>query len=243
MIIRLINVAVPQAVKDEISSLLAGESINVQFEDTVGLRSSAIVNESLVGEALGNVKVHCEASRLNKGYFVRDIASGVVNSEHNIVNNNGMRLARDVIQYTEQDIERVVRSALEISGAHKLLLVTKSNTLITSRVWQRITAEVAADYSAEVDFAEVDDFILYYNIFLDKYPLVIADSFIGDILKSLLSRLGEIHSSFFAGESESYYITDGSMPGVLISIYEYIKEKDNNAAKIIEKYVNSHIKN
>lgn len=239
MKIKLVNVPITDAIKNAIQEISAKTEKEIIFEDSIEIGKESIVNVNLIGEALKIAKVHAEVSvTKDSGYFVRDIASGVVNSEHNIIADNGMRIARDLIKYSEQDIERTVRGAIERAGAKRVLLVTKSNILITAKVFQRISSEVAVDYGAQVDFVEIEDFILFYNEYLKKYPLIIADSLIGDILSGILLRLGEIKGSYYVGESESFYTSDSSTKSTAIAIYELIKESDIELADEFKPYLN-----
>lgn len=238
MKIKLVNVPVRDAIKDAIREISAKTGKELFFEDSIEIGKESIVNVNLIGEALKIAKVHAEVSvTKDNGYFVRDIASGVVNSEHNIIADNGMRIARDLIKYSEQDIERTVRGAIERAGVKKVLLVTKSNILITAKVFQRISSEVAVDYGAQVDFAELEDFILFYNEYLKKYSLIIADSLIGDILNGILLRLGEIKGSYYIGESESFYTSDSSAKSTAIAIYELLREADMELAEEFKPYL------
>ncbi len=238
MKIRLVNVPVADSIREAVKEISEKLGKEIIFEDSIEIGKESIVNVNLIGEALKIAKVHSEVSvTKDNGYFVRDIAGGVVNSEHNIIADNGMRIARDLIKYSEQDIERIVRGAIERSNAKKILLVVKSNILITAKVFKRICGEVAVDYGAQVDFAEVEDFILFYNEYLKKYSLIIADSFIGDILNGILLRLGEIKSCYYIGESEAFYTSDSSTQSTAVAIYELLKESDSELAEEFKPYL------
>ena len=240
MKICLINVSLTGTLRDDLERMAREYGSELEFEDVLGYRDGALINTSLTQEALKVAKVHAEVSRLTSSYLVRDIASGIVSSEHNIVEDKGMRIARDLIKYSELDIERVVRSGLEVSRASRALVVTKSNVLITSRVWQRLSAEVGADYNARVDFVEIDDFILGYNLYIEKYPLILVDSLFGDIVSNILTKLGEVKEVFFTGESESFYTTDGSERQTALAIYEILKEKYPEFTEHIKGYFDKY---
>ena len=242
MKIELINVSLPTSFRDEVQSLAKGYGTDIAFEDVLGYRDSVLLNASLVGDAFKVAKVHAEIARLEKGgYFVRDIASGVVGSTHDIVEDKGMRYARDLIKYSEHDIEKIVRTGLEVSGAKHVLVITKSNVLITSRIWQRISAEVAVDYEASVDFVEIEDFILGFNLYTEKYGLILADSLLGDILKNFLVSLGEVKCTFYASDMEAFYTTNGSLSESALAIYEIIKEKNSDFAAYAKEYFDKFI--
>ena len=122
-----------------------------------------------------------------------------------------------------------------------MLVITKDNILITSRIWQRIATEVAVDYGASVDAVDIEDFMLGFNIYIEKYGLILADSLLGDILKNFLYKLGEIKSTFYMGECEEFYTTDGSTNETALAIYEMIKEQEPQLAEKMRSYFDTFV--
>ena len=242
MKIDLINVSLIDSFRSDIDRMAKEFGTEVVFEDVLGYRDGVLLNSSLVNDAFKVAKVHAEVCRLKNCYFVRDIASGIVDSIHDIVEDKGMRFARDLIKYSEHDIEKIVRTGLEVSNTKHVLVITKANVLITSRIWQRIASEVAVDYGASVEFVELEDFMLGFNIYTKKYGLILADSLFGDVVKNFLEKLNLINSTFYASDTEAFYTTNGSMNESALAIYEIIKEREPEFANHVKTYFDNFLK-
>ena len=87
---------------------------------------------------------------------VRELISGIYFGEHKTVEENGEKVATDVMYYAEHEIERIGRIGFEtaMKRRKKLTCVDKANVLDVSRLWRAVMHRLQAEYP-EVEYSEM----------------------------------------------------------------------------------------
>jgi 3-isopropylmalate dehydrogenase len=81
--------------------------------------------------------------------IVRELTGGIYFGDRTESSGEpGARTALDTLPYAEHEIARIVRLAFELAGTRRRAVtsVDKANVLATSRLWRRVTDEVAVGY-------------------------------------------------------------------------------------------------
>jgi 3-isopropylmalate dehydrogenase len=89
-------------------------------------------------------------------------------------------------------VRRCVRYAAELaaSRSNRLTLVHKTNVLThAGGLWQRVTAEVAAEHDVELSYAHVDAACLYLVADPARFDVIVTDNLFGDIISDLGAAL------------------------------------------------------
>ncbi|HEU5418172.1 MAG TPA: 3-isopropylmalate dehydrogenase [Streptosporangiaceae bacterium] len=93
---------------------------------------------------------------------------------------------------TRAGVRRCVRYAAELaaSRAGRLTLVHKTNVLThAGDLWQRVSAEVAAEQGVELSYAHVDAACLWLVDDPSRFDVIVTDNLFGDILSDLGAAL------------------------------------------------------
>ncbi len=118
--------------------------------------------------------------------FVRELTGGLYFGERTEAGSQpGSRVARDVLPYSEAEIERVVRLAFELARGRrrKVTSVDKANVLATSRLWRRVAEEVHADFAdVELEHRLVDACAMQIVRGPAGFDVLVTENLFGDIL-------------------------------------------------------------
>ena len=116
------------------------------------------------------------------------------------------RRAVDSMDYSEREIERIVRVGFEIALTRrkKLTSVDKANVLESSRLWRQVATEVAADYpDVELDHMLVDACAMRLIQRPAYFDVIVTENTFGDILTDeasmLAGSMGMLPSASLAG--------------------------------------------
>ena len=116
------------------------------------------------------------------------------------------RRAVDTMDYSEQEIERIVRVGFEIAltRGKKLTSVDKANVLESSRLWRQIATEVSADYpDVELEHMLVDACAMRLIQQPAYFDVVVTGNMFGDIITDeasmLAGSMGMLPSASLAG--------------------------------------------
>lgn len=116
------------------------------------------------------------------------------------------RRAVDTMDYSEPEIERIVRVGFEIARTrrNKLTSVDKANVLETSRLWREVATEVAADYpDVELDHMLVDACSMRLIQRPSYFDVIVTENTFGDIITDeasmLAGSMGMLPSASLAG--------------------------------------------
>lgn len=149
---------------------------------------------------------------------VRELTGGIYFGEHTLEE----RQARDISEYSYEEIERIVRKAFQIAQGRrkKVTSIDKQNVLATSKLWRQVAYAVAKDFpDVTLEHQLVDSAAMLMITNPAKFDVVVTENLFGDILSdesSVLSgTLGVMPSaSHSAGGPSLYEPIHGSAPDI-----------------------------
>ena len=153
---------------------------------------------------------------------VRELISGIYFGEHKTVEQNGEKVATDVMLYAEHEIERIGRIAFEtaMKRRKKVTCVDKANVLDSSRLWRAVLHRVKEDYP-QVEYGEmfVDNASMQLVKDPSQFDVIVTGNMFGDILSDeasmLTGTIGMIPSSSLGdGTRGMYEPIHGSAPDI-----------------------------
>ncbi len=153
---------------------------------------------------------------------VRELISGIYFGEHKTVEENGEKVATDVMLYAEHEIERIGRIAFEtaMKRRKKVTCVDKANVLDTSRLWRAVLHRIKEEYP-EVEYGEmfVDNASMQLVKDPSQFDVIVTGNMFGDILSDeasmLTGTIGMIPSSSLGdGTRGMYEPIHGSAPDI-----------------------------
>lgn len=154
--------------------------------------------------------------------IVRELTGGLYFGKRETKEVDGVLTATDSLSYNENEIRRIAKRAFEIAMKRrkKVTEVDKANVLDSSRLWRKITAEVAAEYPE----------ITYENMLVDncamqlvrdpkQFDVILTENMFGDILSDEASMtagsIGMLPSASLNETSFGLYEpTHGSAPDI-----------------------------
>jgi 3-isopropylmalate dehydrogenase len=148
--------------------------------------------------------------------IVRELTGGIYFGERTEATQAaGGRSARDTLPYAEAEIARIVRLAFETARGRrrKVTQVDKANVLATSRLWRRVTDEVAREYpDVELEHRLVDSCAMLLVTRPASFDVIVTENLFGDILSDeaavLTGSLGMLASASL-GERRTAHGTFG----------------------------------
>ena len=153
---------------------------------------------------------------------VRELIGGIYFGEHKTVEQNGEKVASDVMVYSEHEIERIGRIAFESARKRrkKVTCIDKANVLDSSRLWRAVLARVRRDYP-EVEYGEmfVDNAAMQLVKDPSQFDVIVTGNMFGDILSDeasmITGSIGMIPSSSLGdGTRGMYEPIHGSAPDI-----------------------------
>ena len=135
---------------------------------------------------------------------------------------NGIERAVDTLVYTDEEIRRVVRMAFELAGQRrkKVTSVDKANVLESSRLWRKVTAEVAVEFpDVELENMLVDTAAMRLVASPANLDVLVTENMFGDILTDeasvLTGSMGMLPSaSLGADDAGLFEPIHGSAPDI-----------------------------
>ncbi len=130
---------------------------------------------------------------------------------------------RDQMDYSEYEVERVVRWAFEAAARRpkaRVHSVDKANVLETSRLWREVTHRVAAGYpQVEACDMLVDNCAMQLVANPGQFDVLVTENTFGDILSDeasmLTGSLGMLASASLGGDGAALYEpSHGSAPDI-----------------------------
>lgn len=138
---------------------------------------------------------------------VRELTGGIYFGDHILEERN----ARDINDYSYEEVERIIRKAFEIARNRRKIVtsIDKQNVLATSKLWRKVAEEVAQDFP---------DVTLEHQL-VDSAAMLMITNPVGDILSdesSVLSgTLGVMPSASHSENGPSLYEPiHGSAPDI-----------------------------
>jgi len=125
--------------------------------------------------------------------IVRELTGGIYFGDRTeAVGEPGARSALDTMSYAEHEIARIVRLAFELARTRRreLTSVDKANVLATSRLWRRVTEEVAVEFpDVELSHQLVDSCAMFLIRNPAAFDVIVTENLFGDILSDEASVL------------------------------------------------------
>ena len=149
---------------------------------------------------------------------VRELTGGIYFGEHILEE----KKARDINDYSYEEVERIIRNAFEIARSRRKILtsIDKQNVLATSKLWRRVADEVAKDFPDVIlEHQLVDSAAMLMITHPAKFDVIVTENLFGDILSdesSVLSgTLGVMPSASHSEDGPSLYEPiHGSAPDI-----------------------------
>ena len=149
---------------------------------------------------------------------VRELTGGIYFGDHILEE----RKARDINDYSYEEVERIIRKAFEIARSRRKILtsIDKQNVLATSELWRRVAEEVAKDFPDVIlEHQLVDSAAMLMITNPAKFDVIVTENLFGDILSdesSVLSgTLGVMPSASHSENGPSLYEPiHGSAPDI-----------------------------
>ena len=120
--------------------------------------------------------------------IVRELTGGLYYGDRGSRRDRTGVRAFDTLVYTDAEVERIVRLAFDLARRRRRRVAEfdKSNVLETSRLWRRVTAEVASEYDdVGVELYYVDNGFLQFVRDPARFDVVVTENTFGDLLSDL----------------------------------------------------------
>ena len=149
---------------------------------------------------------------------VRELTGGIYFGDHILEEQK----ARDINDYSYEEVERIIRKAFEIARSRRKILtsIDKQNVLATSKLWRKVAEEVAQDFpDVTLEHQLVDSAAMLMITNPAKFDVIVTENLFGDILSdesSVLSgTLGVMPSASHSENGPSLYEPiHGSAPDI-----------------------------
>jgi 3-isopropylmalate dehydrogenase len=154
--------------------------------------------------------------------IIRELVGGLYFGDKTLgIDENGQRYATETLEYTEFQIERILRVALETAQKRKGVLhnIHKSNVLKSSVLWNEILNEISPEYAdVKVINMLVDAAATYLCLNPGQFDVMVMENMMGDILSDqgggILGSLGLMPSACIGPNKAYYEPSHGSAPDI-----------------------------
>nr|WP_317449702.1 3-isopropylmalate dehydrogenase [uncultured Sellimonas sp.] len=165
-------------------------------------------------------------SELTKGGFdfmiMRELTGGLYFGERKTEEKDGVMTAMDTLSYNENEIRRIAKRAFDIAEkrSRKVTSVDKANVLDSSRLWRKVTEEVAVEYpDVTLEHMLVDNCAMQIVKNPKQFDVILTENMFGDILSDEASMVtGSIGMLASASLNDSkfglYEPSGGSAPDI-----------------------------
>ena len=149
---------------------------------------------------------------------VRELTGGIYFGDHILEE----RKARDINDYSYEEVERIIRKAFEIARNRRKIVtsIDKQNVLATSKLWRKVAEKVSQDFpDVTLEHQLVDSAAMLMITNPAKFDVIVTENLFGDILSdesSILSgTLGVMPSASHSEKGPSLYEPiHGSAPDI-----------------------------
>lgn len=124
--------------------------------------------------------------------IMRELTGGLYFGKRSTQVENGVTVARDELTYSEDEIRRIAKRGFDIAmkRGKKVTSVDKANVLDSSRLWRKVTEEVAADYpEVKLEHMLVDNCAMQLVKDPAQFDVVLTENMFGDILSDEASMI------------------------------------------------------
>lgn len=173
------------------------------------LREASPLKESIVDKGIDFV-------------VVRELTGGIYFGKHETQEVNGEKVASDHMTYSESEIRRIAKVAFDTAMLRnkKVCSIDKANVLDNSRLWRKVTEEVAKEYpEVTLTHMYVDNAAMQLCKDPSQFDVILTGNMFGDILSDeasmITGTIGTIGSSSL-GETTlgMYEPIHGSAPDI-----------------------------
>ena len=173
------------------------------------LRAACPLREEIIGDGFDMI-------------IVRELTGGLYFGDRYTKEIDGKQTAVDTLSYNEEEIRRIARRAFQIAAKRrkKVTSVDKANVLDSSRLWRKITAEVAEEYpEITLENMLVDNCAMQLVHNPGQFDVILTENMFGDILSDEASMVtGSIGMLSSASLNETsfglYEPSHGSAPDI-----------------------------
>lgn len=162
---------------------------------------------------------------MNKGIdfvVVRELTGGIYFGKHETEEIEGQKVARDIMEYSESEIKRIAKVAFDTAMLRnkKVISVDKANVLDSSRLWRKVSEEVAKEYpEVTLSHMYVDNAAMQLCKDPSQFDTILTENMFGDILSDeasmITGTIGTIPSSSLGeGTLGMYEPIHGSAPDI-----------------------------
>ena len=123
---------------------------------------------------------------------VRELTGGLYFGDKKTETVDGVVTATDTLVYNEEEIRRIAKTGFETAMKRRknLISVDKANVLDSSRLWQKVVAEVAKDYpEVQVKNMLVDNCAMQLVRNPKQFDVILTENTFGDILSDEASMI------------------------------------------------------
>lgn len=153
---------------------------------------------------------------------VRELTGGIYFGKHESEEINGQIVARDIMEYSESEIRRIAKVAFDTAMLRnkKVISVDKANVLDSSRLWRKVSEEVAKEYpEVSLSHMYVDNAAMQLCKDPSQFDTILTENMFGDILSDeasmITGTIGTIPSSSLGeGTLGMYEPIHGSAPDI-----------------------------
>ena len=154
--------------------------------------------------------------------IIRELVGGLYFGDKETgINEDGRRYVKETLEYTEDQIKRIMKVAFETAQKRKKVLhnIHKSNVLKSSVLWNEVCGEVGQDYpDVKVIHILVDAAATYLCLNPGQFDVMVMENMFGDILSDqgggILGSLGLMPSACIGPEKAYYEPSHGSAPDI-----------------------------
>lgn len=154
--------------------------------------------------------------------IMRELTGGLYFGERSTKEVDGITYATDTLTYNEEEIRRIARRAFDIAMKRrkKVTSVDKANVLDSSRLWRKVTEEVAKEYpEVALEHMLVDNCAMQLVKDPRQFDVILTENMFGDILSDEASMVtGSIGMLASASLNETkfglYEPSGGSAPDI-----------------------------
>jgi 3-isopropylmalate dehydrogenase len=138
-----------------------------------------------------------------------------------IATENGVRVGRNTMVYSEPEIERIVRVGFDVARQRrgKLCSVDKANVLETSVLWREVATRLAQEYpDVALEHMYVDNAVMQLIRAPRQFDTIVTGNMFGDILSDaaamLTGSIGMLPSASLGDRHALYEPIHGSAPDI-----------------------------
>jgi 3-isopropylmalate dehydrogenase len=142
--------------------------------------------------------------------FVRELTGGLYFGEKTLTHEHGHEVARDVLIYQDDEIERVARFAFQLARMRRkrITSVDKNNVLLSSQLWRRIVTDVANEFpDVTLEHMLVDNAAMQLVRDPRAFDVIVTENMFGDILSDeaamITGTIGTASSAALGGAPDA----------------------------------------